>query len=163
MRRRTKKWIFRAVIAAAILFVLAILGVLIYSITSKSVVNDYVKRVEMAFLAASVSSGVQVKTEEGYQELDVDTYRKLQLFMTRSAVLAFGNGRTNGETVELLIGEDPVRFTHADDGDQRAIVVFETEGKTYRVRVSDTSLWRNLRAAVDEDNYLVPEDAVATP
>lgn len=155
MSRRTKKWIFRAVIAVIVLFILGILAYAGYLLTSRSVSNDYRARVQLSFNAAQLSGdGLHVKAGDDYHALNEDSYRRISFYMMRNAQLALGNGRMDGETIELRIGDDPVRIVHDDDSETSAIVHFETGGKSYRMVVHDTNFWREMRRYTGEKYYL---------
>lgn len=147
-----KKWIWRGLWTVFAIVVVAILAFLVYTVASRTTTNNYESRLAISFGAAALTDGVHVKSGDEYHRLDEESCRKLEYYLTRKMVLAIGGGQRNGETIELLIGEDPLRVVY-NGNEERAVVHFETMGKTYRIGVRDSSLWSAMRSLVGASHY----------
>ncbi len=150
------KWIGRTVIFTGVAAFLLGIAFLIYSVSSRTITNDYTARLQISLNAAMLSNGIHVKGDDGaYHELGEDSYKKLGFYLTQKPVLAIFGG--SGDALELRIGDDTLRVVPKGTEGIRAVVYFETMGKSYRVEVKDNRLWDGLNACTGEEAYLAPE------
>lgn len=158
---KAKNTLFWTCIIAGSIACLIMVSVIAYTVASRTIANNYTARLKLSLNAAALTSGLYVKAEDGYHELDDDSYRKLSFYLTIRPVLAIiGGDKQSEERIELLIGEDTVLIApRGNDGD-RAVVYFETAGKSYRISIRNNDLWRDLHSIVDESHYYTPEPDV---
>lgn len=154
-----RDWGLKVAILAVILLIAAGILTIAYFTYSRGMVNEYKQRVSLALQAAIVSEGLHVQADDGWHELDEEAYRKLTYYLTLNANHTFSRGDTQGETISLRIGSDPVTVVHAGDGEEKAVVTFETADKTFRVTVQANKYWPGIREAVGEARYYLPEPA----
>lgn len=145
-----------AILIASGCILVGILAI-VFMVQSRSVTNEYRQRINLALQVALTSDGLHVEAEDGWHELDEESYRKLNFYLTQNVNLTFSKGDAGGEAIALRIGTDPVTIVHNGDSEEKAVVTFTTADKSFRIRIEGSKLWQGLRAAVGTERYYLPE------
>lgn len=153
--RRSKRafiWSGVCLMGVIVLMGLVFLG---FSLYAYSTSQSYQSRVEISLNAALLSDSLYILDASGeWEPMDYEGFLKLRYYLTVGAVVATNDGNQDGESFEFLLGEDPVRIVRAYEDDSKAIVYFETDGHSYRMRVNHNAYWRDLHRYFDEGSSL---------
>ncbi len=149
------RWVLWGIIVCAVLAFLAAMGIVIYSVASRTMSNNYIAQVKLSLNAAALSDeGVWIKDGEKQERLVDESRRKLAFHLTQNASLPLFMDEDEEKAISLQIGQDSLVLVPVKGDGERAVVHFSTEGKSYRMVIRQYGLWDDLALCLGEDNRM---------
>ncbi len=147
------RWILWGVVITAILMMLFGIGVIVYSVTSRTMSNNYTARVKLSLNAAALSDeGVLIEDGETLMRLEDECRRKLAFYLTQNPTLPLLVREDQAKALSFRIGQDTLVLVPVKGDGERAVVHFRTGEKSYRMVIRQSNLWENIVLCVGEEN-----------
>ncbi|MEG1810836.1 MAG: hypothetical protein RRZ71_05835 [Clostridia bacterium] len=139
------KWWSKLIMAVVFAAIFVTIGIMVFSLASMKKASDYCMNLGISMSAAQATNGVHINEDGKYYQINEDGCRKLYYFLSSAPKLTLARGDADGESMEILIGDDTLRMVHKGNNADDAIVYFECMDKTYKFSISVYQLWDKLK------------------
>ena len=139
--------VFFCILGAAVVLAVVLVAMLVVSSHQGDLYESHLK---VAFNAATLNyipgdpaRAVMVTYDGKTIELDPEAYRVLSFYMRLGATKAFMPRCTSAESISVVICETDEAAIYRISDDE-AYVVFQSSGKTMKIRIRGDGLWEDL-------------------